>query len=85
MLDNEFEPDRSTLFIAKMLVMRVVRYLRSTSICPNPWHNLNCSPVGTRDWRGAGFTRGPAVPHGPRGGGGAVTCIFLRGGAGAGL
>ena len=32
--------------------------------------------VCVRDWHGAGFTHGPAVPRG------AVTCIFMRCGRG---
>ena len=39
----------------------------------------------TRDWRGAGFTRGPAVPRGPRGGAGGHLHIYAVCGAGAGL
>ena len=33
-------------------------------------------PVHTRDWRGAGFTRGPAVPRGPRCGAGRALAYF---------
>ena len=32
--------------------------------------------VRARDWRGAGFTRGPAVPRGPRGGAGRSLAYF---------
>ena len=32
--------------------------------------------VCIRDWRGAGFTRGPAVPRGPRGGAGRSLAYF---------
>ena len=39
--------------------------------------------VSTRDWRGAGFTRGPAVPRVPRGSAGLALAYFC--GAGAGL
>ena len=37
--------------------------------------------IYTRDWRGAGFTRGPAVPRDPRGGAGwalAYLCGAVR-------
>ena len=52
------------------LLLRLITFNKPVYLC-----------IYIRDWRGAGFTRGPAVPRGPRGGAGrslAYLCGALR-------